>query len=396
MKIKKGLLILTSCSVFVGLILGIGILNGQAQVADESALEEEIYLLEKESLVAVCTPDAAGMRAYWPLNDGPAATSFEDVVANPALNSGACVGAACPTSTTSGKVGSAFNFDGNDEVLVSDTSGLDFTITGDISVEAWIKTTQACTSRVVFVGRYEESGLAAWWLGCDENNHAGFHMRDSNNNAFTISGNTVINDGQWHHIVGTRDGTANSNMIYVDGALEDAGTPAFTGLLSFTTKPITIGYFSVSPFYWFNGTLDEIALYDQALPAGEVARHYLDGTGQSYCNDDLPIPGGVTFQTQKDTPFPFTEAELLVNDIAPDGGLNLVSIDPTSQNGGLITGSGPFTYTPPAGYTGNDTFNYVIADVDGDQATGEATVQVKQDTEPNKVYLPLLVKNYSQ
>ncbi len=85
----------------------------------------------------------------------------------------------------------------------------------------------------------------------------------------------------------------------------------------------------------------------------------------------------------------------MANDVAPDGGLNLVSIDPNSLNGGSITGSDPYTYTPPAGFTGDDKFNYVIADVDGDQVVGEATVQVNEAGPPS-IYLPLLFRNFSQ
>ena len=99
--------------------------------------------------------------ACWPFNDGPAATLFVDVIANPVFNNGACVDPKCPTSTTSGKVDSAFIFDGNDEINVVDTSGLDFTIGGDMSIETWVKTTQDCTNRVVFIGRYEGYPQAA-------------------------------------------------------------------------------------------------------------------------------------------------------------------------------------------------------------------------------------------
>lgn len=393
MKMKKGLLLTTSIIVFAALILGLGMLNGQAQEVSTSTDEGEVISVEQESQLLVCTPDTPDptkMRAYWKLDDGPATTSFTDSVPNTVFNDGACVGVKCPTSNPSGKVGSAFDFDGGDEVVVGNTTGLEFTISGDMSVEAWVKTTQVCTNRVVFIGRYEGNPFAAWWLGCDENNHAAFHMRDSNNIAMTVSGTTLINDGEWHHIVGTRDGTGNSNKVYVDGALEGSGTPAFTGALTFTAKPVTIGYYSVDPFYWFNGTLDEVALYDQALPVGEVARHYLDGSGQSYCNDDLPIPGGVTFQTGVDIPFQFTEAQLTVNDVAPDGGLNLVSITSPSLHGGTISGSGPYIYTPPAGFMGSDTFSYVIEDIDHDQASGEATVLVGN---LQMIYLPVLFKD---
>jgi hypothetical protein len=398
MKNVKSFLGFSFVLVFATLLMGMGSYSTPAMAAGEPAAQLETYPLEAEG-AAVCTPDAAGMVAYWPFDDAPAATTFVDVIENPAFNNGTCTGNSCPTQTNMGKVNSAFSFDvvalEEDEVRVTDTSGLGFTVAGDITIETWVKTTQDCSSRSVFIGRYEGDSAAAWWLGCIEGNVAAFHMRDSNNQATTIASTTVINDGEWHHIVGTRDGSENSNKIYVDGALENSSTPTFTGELTFNAKDVTIGFFDVLPFYWFNGTLDEMALYNQALPADEVARHYLGGEGQSYCNSDLPIPGGITFQTNKNTPFQFTANELMANDVAPDGGLELVSIDPNSTNGGTITGSNPYTYTPPTDFTGDDTFDYVIRDVDNDQATGGATVKVVVPGQ-SKAYLPVLFKNISQ
>lgn len=288
MKIKKGLFILTGLTMLALVIMSVGMLNQPAQAAAEPASELEPFTSAKELANGVCTPDAAGMRAYWPFDDGPSATTFDDVVENPAFNDGACTGDACPASTTSGKVGSAFVFDGsNDAVDVTDTSGLEFTIAGDLSVETWVKTSQDCSTRKVFVGRYQADGKAAWWLGCVEGDVAGFHMRDSNGKESTVKGTSMINDGNWHHIVGTRDGTGNINKIYVDGVLENSGTPAFTGTLSFTAKDITIGYFEPAPFYWLAGTLDEMVLYDQALSAEYISGHYQDCVSLLY----LPLIG---------------------------------------------------------------------------------------------------------
>jgi hypothetical protein len=282
---KKGFILITGNSLLLVLIMGVGMLKlPAARAAEESPAGLEGTISEQESLTEVCTPDAAGMRAYWPFDDASATTTFADVVANPAYNIGACTGVACPVSTSTGKVGSAFMFDGNDEIHVADTSGLDFTINGDMSLETWVNTTQDCINRVVFVGSYEGFPLAAWWLGCDENNKAAFHMRDSNGNSFTVSSTTSINDGGWHHVVGTRDGTANINKIYVDGILENWGNPNFDGLLTFTNKDVTIAHYdSPNPFYWLDGYLDEMALYDQVLSSGDVARHYMGGAGKSYC-----------------------------------------------------------------------------------------------------------------
>lgn len=271
MNIKKGFILVTGISMLLVLIMSVGMRNFPAQAAEESPAELESITTEQDLLVPAFTPDADGMLAYWPFNDGPAATLFADIIENPAFNNGTCVDPKCPTSTTSGVVDSAFIFDGNDEINVVDTSGLDFTIGGDMSIETWVRTTQDCTNRVVFIGRYEGYPLAAWWLGCDENNHAAFHMRDSNGIAFTVSGTSTINDGLWHHVVGTRDGTANVNKIYVDSVLENFGNPNFTGSLTFTNKDVTIAYFAPSPFYHLDGTLDEMALYDQVLSIEEVA-----------------------------------------------------------------------------------------------------------------------------
>jgi hypothetical protein len=279
--------------------LGFTQANGKnpAQAAGEPAAEFESFLPAEESALAVCTPDTDGMRAYWPFDDGPAATTFDDVIENPAFNDGACVGDACPTSTTSGKVSNAFVFDGvNDAVQVSNTSGLDFTISGNISVETWVKTSQDCSGRAVFVGRYEFMS-SAWWLGCIEGNVAAFSIRDSYSNLSILKSTSVINDGEWHHIVGTRDGTANVNKIYVDGVLENSENPVFTGSLTFSSKAVTVGYYEPLPFYWYAGTLDEVAIYDQALSADDVSRHFQGGDGQSYCEDDV---AGITVTPTSD------------------------------------------------------------------------------------------------
>jgi hypothetical protein len=393
MKIKKGFLILTGLSMLALMIMSVGMLNHPAQAAGEPAAELEAFSSTEETTIPACTPDANGMRAYWPFDDGAAAMTFADVIENTAFNDGACVGDACPTSTT-GKVSTAFVFDGvNDNVQVANKTGLDFSIAGDMSIETWVKTSQDCSGRTVFVGRWQASGKATWWLGCDENDHAAFYLRDSDGVEKIVGGTTVINDGEWHHIVGTRDGTGNSNKIYVDGALENTGTTAFTGTLSFTgDKNVTIGYLEPAPFYWYAGTLDEMALYDQALTADDVSRHYLGGDGQSYCNVNPPIANGVTFNTPKDTPLIFTKAELLANDIAPDGGLDLVSITSPSTEGGTITGSDPYTFTPKANFMGTDQFSYKITDQFGKQADGVATVNVGEAPKM-ELYIPLVLKN---
>ncbi|MEZ5381741.1 MAG: Ig-like domain-containing protein [Microthrixaceae bacterium] len=68
------------------------------------------------------------------------------------------------------------------------------------------------------------------------------------------------------------------------------------------------------------------------------------------------------------------EIDALANDSDPDGDTFAVKdFDATSVGGGTVVNN-TFTYTPPAGFSGLDTFNYTIEDPSG--ATSTATVRV--------------------
>jgi hypothetical protein len=102
------------------------------------------------------------------------------------------------------------------------------------------------------------------------------------------------NDGKWHHVVGTYDGAGNANL-YVDGWMQACLVPttATAGCAALTRLPATpassylrTGYADTSAlqlvfgrnYYarkwplsdYFDGSVDEAALFNRALSAGEV------------------------------------------------------------------------------------------------------------------------------
>lgn len=88
-----------------------------------------------------------------------------------------------------------------------------------------------------------------------------------------------------------------------------------------------------------------------------------------------PLANGDTLTTTRDMPAAFNTGQLLANDTDPDGDLLAVtSVSATSTQGGVITGG--YVYTPPAGFTGTDTFSYTIADGKDGTAVGGVTVTV--------------------
>lgn len=78
---------------------------------------------------------------------------------------------------------------------------------------------------------------------------------------------------------------------------------------------------------------------------------------------------------------PLTQS-LLLNDSDPDGsgGLTVSAFTATSTSGGTVqvVADGRFTYNPPRGFSGVDTFRYTAADGEGNSVTATATITVGQ------------------
>lgn len=73
--------------------------------------------------------------------------------------------------------------------------------------------------------------------------------------------------GKWSHVVMTHDGT--NDVIYVDGVM--ANQKPYAGALGTTTHPLGIGYDPIDNNNFFNGSLDEVQIYSEALSALDVA-----------------------------------------------------------------------------------------------------------------------------
>lgn len=82
-----------------------------------------------------------------------------------------------------------------------------------------------------------------------------------------------------------------------------------------------------------------------------------------------------TATTTRNTP---VEINVLQNDSDPDGDtLTIVELDNTSEEeGDVLCSNGICTYTPPEGFTGEDSFEYTIGDGRGGRDTATVTVTV--------------------
>jgi len=102
-----------------------------------------------------------------------------------------------------------------------------------------------------------------------------------------------------------------------------------------------------------------------------------------------PFPGAFATVTGQSVPVSVSVENLLAVAFDPDGdSVSVPTVSVLSTNNGTVTlAAGTIQYTPPAGYTGLDRFNYTLADTFGGLATGHVDVTV---VPPDAVTLRLI------
>ncbi len=90
----------------------------------------------------------------------------------------------------------------------------------------------------------------------------------------------------WHHVVATYDGAAGELKIYVDGRERASASYPDFGEVAVNDHPVYLGAYRGAA-HWLHGMLDEVAVWNRALSAEEVALLWNGGRGS-------PVGGGLT------------------------------------------------------------------------------------------------------
>ncbi|MEK7184212.1 MAG: LamG domain-containing protein, partial [Patescibacteria group bacterium] len=200
----------------------------------------------------------------WHLNESSGTIADSSGNGNTGTLSGASYGA-------SGRFNTALDFDGVDDfVSVPDSQTLD--ITGKLTLSAWVyadTTPELFDSPIIKTtdndawldgyGMYFEGGLIKFWVDRYDTNVA------------TASFST----GVWHHVVGTYDGA--NVRIYVDGVAGSVDPYAGAVTTNNTAMFIGAGADASGAGYFWDGKVDEVALFRRSLSATEVSDLYKRG-----------------------------------------------------------------------------------------------------------------------
>ena len=284
----------------------------------------------------------------------------------------------------SGKIGGALRFDGADDwVTVADAAALDLT-TG-MTIGAWVHPLALSGWETVVMKERGANDMAYALYAHDGAPLAGGaavpagYVRAGGAHQ-SIRGTAKLPLGAWTHLAATYDGT--TLRLYVNGSL--ASSRAQAGLIAVSGGALRIGGNNSFAGEFFTGLIDEVRIYNRALPQADIQADMAGGEVSEPPANSAPVAQADSLAATVGTAVSFTSASLLANDSDADGdALSVSEVAGVSAAGGTIasTGAGSWTYTPPSA-AGADSFTYTISDGRGGSATGTVNVTVNAAPPP--------------
>jgi len=176
------------------------------------------------------------------------------------------------------KFGQSGSFDAPTSYAVSaNPSAFDLDDASSFTISVWIKTTATADNKCVISNGHGFNDIDndGYYLGVDATNGlVNFGVTGSTVNG--LSSTTIVNDGAWYHVVAVLDRT-NGMKLYINGILEAQNEATESGIDLANSFPFTIGRWDNGDGtimdYW-DGGIDDIRLYNQALSDAEVSELY--------------------------------------------------------------------------------------------------------------------------
>jgi hypothetical protein len=145
-----------------------------------------------------------------------------------------------------------------------------FDIMNSITIELWVKPASFQLEYTSIIGNHNFN-YTGWVIEQESTNLNKFRFIYGNGSSWQgTSFNTQLINDKWQHFVVQKDGTIVRHFL--NGA--QTGTVNVSGDINLNANSLQIGKWSAYNGRYFNGLIDEVRIYNRALSAEEIKRHY--------------------------------------------------------------------------------------------------------------------------
>jgi len=169
-----------------------------------------------------------------------------------------------------GKVNEALSFNGADDYVVMG----DVTEGEDLTYAMWIKVEKLPGGMQVIIWDDDSTGGGDAWL---ELLADGTIQTQRGGDGFGVFKTTTpVNPGEWTHITFVADGANDKKILYLNGKPDAEAAGKIRSRTNISHVVVAVGHDSnafIKPNY-FEGAIDEVAIYLRALNEGEVKKNF--------------------------------------------------------------------------------------------------------------------------
>lgn len=167
---------------------------------------------------------------------------------------------------------SAYNFDGNDYIIVNDSPSLRLT---NFSISLWCKFDNTSGLQLILDKHLGTGSLDSYEIWFQSNKAWG---TISNFSGFDNYVDTALTPqiNTWYHIVYTFDDDNNTQALYIDSVL--GSSIGANKSISYDNEPLMIGASNDQqvPQYFFKGNIDDIKIYNRVINQDEITALYTE------------------------------------------------------------------------------------------------------------------------
>lgn len=223
--------------------------------------------------------------AYYKLDETSGDVLDATLNGNDGTNNGA-------TRGVTGKINNAFTWTSteSDDVDMGTLGDFGSNLDNGVSISFWIKTTSG--DRGMIIGGANSGANTRLILDVNNLEGAGIiggniRDEDGNNFDFYTTSDTGVTDGDFHFVVFTANPSGNVAQIYIDNSpvsMSNGSSTLSPDNFANFAQSVSLGAYNNadSKSLYYDGTLDEVGIWNRVLTTDEINTVWNDGNGLSY------------------------------------------------------------------------------------------------------------------